>query len=502
MNYSIKLLLLIVLQALLANCNSQDKNKNDMLVPKTNAPEIDTEFGWVNTDRSYSLKDFRGKFVLLDFWTYGCINCQHIIPDLERLEKEFGEELIVIGVHSAKFTGEQSNQRIKKAIAKFGIHHPVVNDADYKVWESYGVNAWPTVTLIDPDGKVVGQKSGEGVYAAVKPLLDKLIPQYKDKLSKVEFKFNLTEESASVLRFPSKLIASSDSNIWVSDSGHNRVLKISFEGKILDSIGSGKQGDKDAGFADAQLYEPHGLAQKGNLLYIADTKNNKIKVADLIARTVKTVAGTGEMGYYYFEDNQNEPVNPNSPWDLLIDGDQMFIASAGNHQILKMDLKSNKVYRFAGTGREALSDGEIKEAGFNQPSGLTKFGDKLFIADAEASAIREINLKTGEVTTLLGKGLFEFGDKDGSTEDALLQHAVGLEARENVIYIADTYNGKIKTLDVAERKISTLIKGLNEPNDLLFVDDFMFVTDTNNHQLMKFDLKTKQIEKVIIKKDQ
>lgn len=483
----------------LLSCKGQNKDKqqSDMEVPKTNAPEINTEYGWVNTDKSYSLKDFRGKFVLLDFWTFGCINCQHIVPDLEKLEEEYKNELVVVGIHSAKFTREKATKTIKKAIAKFGIEHPVVNDADFKVWDSYGIKAWPTVVLIDPLGKVVGQKSGEGVYAALKPYLEKLLPEYE--ISEEKITFNLDTEEKTSLRFPSKIIAGQEGNLWISDSGHNRILKISPAGKVLDSIGNGKQGDSEGSFSEASFYEPHGLALKGNLLYIADTKNNKIKLADLEKRSVKTIAGNGEMGYYYFDDKQGVPVNPNSPWDLLIDGENMFIASAGNHQILRMDLKTNKVFRFAGTGREALANGSLKEAAFNQPSGLTKIGGNLYVADAEASAIREIDLKEKEVTTPLGKGLFDFGDVDGNVEKALLQHAVGIEAKDGLIYIADTYNGKIKVLDLQKEQVQTLLSGLNEPNDILFLNRLMFVTNTNDHQLVKIDLEKKAKEVVDIK---
>ena len=128
-----------------------------MQTGRVNAPELHTHFGWLNAAKEYSIKDFRGKFVLLDFWTFGCINCQHILPDLKRLEEEYPEELVVIGVHSAKFDAEKSSETLRKAIQKFGIKHPVINDADYNIWRHYAINAWPTIVLIDPDGKIIGK---------------------------------------------------------------------------------------------------------------------------------------------------------------------------------------------------------------------------------------------------------------------------------------------------------------------------------------------------------
>jgi thiol-disulfide isomerase/thioredoxin len=459
-----------------------------------NAPEINTSYGWLNTDQSYSIKDFRGKIVLLDFWTFGCINCQHILPDLRKLEKEYEKELVVIGVHSAKFDSERTNYNIRKAILKFGIDHPVVNDAEFNVWSAYTIRAWPTLVIISPPGKVVWQRSGEGFYTEAKAMIDELIQQQGMEINRQVMSFQLekTQEKQSVLRFPSELISDTAGAIWIADSGNNRILKIDQNGNILDVIGKGTEGFHNGDFTEATFYEPHGLALQETVLYIADSKNNVIRKADLVTRQVETIAGDGTMGYYFFYQQRNENVKPNSPWDLLIDGNDLYIANAGNHQILRMNLHTNEVFRFAGTGREALADGSLQEAAFNQPSGLAKIGDLLYVADSEASAIRAIDLQAQTVTTLVGKGLFVFGDKDGDTEDALLQHCVGIAEKEGKLYIADTYNGKIKTLDLAKSRVTTLVAGLHEPNDILFMGDEMWVTDTNNHQLVKVNLKTSE----------
>lgn len=510
MNRLTKLLLLSLLTTSFNACQGQKKNNepskptpstatsDTMELPSVTAPEINTKYGWLNTDRAYTLKDFRGKFVLLDFWTLGCINCQHIIPDLKRLEKEYANELVVIGVHSAKFASEKATNSIRKAILKFGIEHPVVNDADYKVWHEYAVSAWPTVVLVSPDGKVVGQQSGERVYEIVKPVLEKLVIEYDGKIDRKPLAFSLEKnrETKSLLRFPSKLTSDTEGNIWFADSGNNRVLKINPKGKILETIGKGDEGKHDGSFAEATFYEPHGLALKGNILYIADTKNNLIRQADLSTHRVKTIAGDGSLSHYYMDQQLNVPVNPNSPWDLLIDGEQMYIADAGNHQILRMDLKTNVVTWFAGSGREALTDGPLLAAAFNQPSGLTKIGSMLYVADAEASAVRAIDLEKQTVVTSFGKGLFVFGDKDGDLDEALLQHGVGVANHDGRIYVADTYNGKVKVLDLQRQKLTTFVAGLSEPNDILFLGKDMWITDTNNHQLVKIDLRTNE-KKVI-----
>ncbi|WP_018476143.1 thioredoxin-like domain-containing protein [Pontibacter roseus] len=470
-----------------------------MLTGRVNAPEINTSHGWLNTDRAWSIKDFRGKIVLLDFWTLGCINCQHIVPDLERLEEEFSEVLVVIGVHSAKFDAEKQSETILQAMQKFGIKHPVVNDADMEVWDQYGVKAWPTTVLIDPNGKVVGQHAGEGVYDTVRPYIQKMREEFKGELSREPLDFHVEQPAEAVLSFPSKLINDGEGNLYLSDSGHHRILKLNQEGQVLEVIGSGERGFRNGGYGDATFNEPHGLALHDSVLYVADAKNNAIRKVDLQHRMVSTAAGTGELDYYFYEDSLDESVSPNSPWDLLLYGQSLFIASAGNHQLLRMDLETEQVYRFAGNGREALMDGPLRDAAFNQPSGLGINGDVLYVADAEASAIRTVNVTTGMVLTPLGRGLFDFGDVDGDADDALLQHCVGLTIIDSDVYIADTYNGKVKVLDMERRRVRTLTDGLSEPNDVHFLNGQLWVTSTNSHQLFKVDLHSGEKQEVVVK---
>lgn len=474
-----------------------------MRTGRTNTPEINTPFGWLNTDRSWSIQDFRNKIVLLDFWTLGCINCQHIIPDLKRLEEEFADVLVVVGVHSAKFDAEQQSETIQQAIQKFGIEHPVVNDADTRIWYQYGIRAWPTTVLIDPKGRVVGQHAGEDVYNTVKPYIEQLQEEFADQLNHEPIRYHVERQTPplSQLYFPSKLIADASGAIYLADSGHNRILKLNQQGQVLEVIGSGEQGFLNGSYNEATFYEPHGMALHHDFLYVADAKNNAIRKVDLKSKTVSTAAGTGELGYYFLQDKLNVPVNPNSPWDLLILGDDLYIASAGNHQILRMDLETEKVYRYAGSGREALGDGPLLEACFNQPSGLASKGPVLYVADAEASAIRTVNTDTGIVLTPLGRGLFDFGDVDGHTDEALLQHAVGLEVIDNDIYIADTYNGKIKVLDLQRNRLRTLCSGLHEPNDVLFLNGQLWVSSTNSHQLFKVDMHSGEKQEVKVNFD-
>ena len=156
----VALSLCLLLSAAVAPAQQGDKEKGGDGVAeqqgRVRAPELEGGRGWLNTDRPLSIAGLRGKVVLLDFWTYGCVNCMHVIPDLRALEEKYSRQLVVIGVHSAKFENERDTENIRHIVLRYGLEHPVVNDADFRIWRAYTVRAWPTLVLIDADGYIVG----------------------------------------------------------------------------------------------------------------------------------------------------------------------------------------------------------------------------------------------------------------------------------------------------------------------------------------------------------
>jgi thiol-disulfide isomerase/thioredoxin len=143
------------------------------------APPLGGDFQWLNTTQPLSLADLRGKFVLLDFWTFCCINCMHVLPELKTLEHAYPDELVVIGVHSAKFTGEQDLGKIREAVLRNEIEHPVVNDAKLTIWNRYGIQSWPTLVLVDPAGEAVWVGNGERKSEDLKAIIDRGQPYYR-----------------------------------------------------------------------------------------------------------------------------------------------------------------------------------------------------------------------------------------------------------------------------------------------------------------------------------
>src|SRR5262249_53272659 len=393
--------------------------------------EITAGRGWLNTAKPLSLAALKGKIVLLDFWTYGCINCIHIIPDLKKLEAKYANQLVVIGVHSAKFENEKQTENIRRIILRYELEHPVYNDADFRVWQSYGVRAWPTQVLIDPAGYVVGAASGEGNYEVIDKAVGKLVEEFRRRGELNEEPLKLTLERATVgdlpLAFPGKILAdAAGKRLFIADSNHNRIVITSLDGTLIDTVGTGEHGAVDGAFNKASFYRPQGMALDGDLLYVADTENHLIRQIDLKSRSVATIAGTGMQMREYFKSGPALTVALSSPWDLQLVGRTLYIAMAGPHQIWKMDLEKKEVSTFAGSGREARRDGPLLDAGFAQPSGLAASGNTLYVADSEANIIRAIDLTSGQVKTVVGGDLFEFGDKDGEGDNVRLQHPLGL----------------------------------------------------------------------------
>jgi thiol-disulfide isomerase/thioredoxin len=505
---------------------SQDAQPDEKEKKKVPAPELEGGVAWLNTGGPLSIKkDLKGKIILLDFWTLCCINCIHIMPDLAKLEKKYPKELVVIGVHSAKFENEKETGSIRKAILRYQIEHPVINDANHKVWDAYDVDAWPTLVLIDPEGNLVGYTSGEGNYELLDTIVGKLIDEHKKKktLNEQPIHFDLAkyrETGDTPLFFPGKVLADEKiKRLFIADSTHHRIVITDLNGKLISVAGTGVPGNVDGDFEKAEFHDPQGMAIHDDILLVADRKNHTIRELDLKAKTVRTIAGNGKQQGDAHNRRLEKPVPAqsiglNSPWDLLLIGDRLYIAMAGHHQIWVYDLKKKDIEPFAGSGREDIRDGPLPFASFAQPSGLATDGKFLYVADSEVSALRKIPLDgLGRVSTLLGRGLMIFGDVDGPgriddpekiKSEARLQHALGVAYNDGKLYVADTYNSKIKVFDLKEEKIATLVGGrplgwlaprlFSEPGGISYAGGKLYVADTNAHRICVVDLATRSVK--------
>lgn len=489
------------------------------------APSLDGGVGWLNTSAPIELRELRGKIVLLDFWTYCCINCIHVLPDLKYLEEKYANELVVIGVHSAKFENEKEIDAIRDAVLRYGIVHPVINDANMVIWRKFLVRSWPTFVLMDPEGNFCGTVSGEGNRDILEQAIDKLIAYHASRgtLDRTPLHFELERENAdpTPLRYPGKVLADAASDrLYVSDSSHNRIVVSTLDGELIETIGSGRIGRQDGSYGEAELDHPQGMALDGDILYVADTENHLIRKVDVATKTVTTLAGTGSQASFRDVASMRAAGGPlektslSSPWDLLIHNGVLYIAMAGPHQIWSHKLDSTNIRVFAGSGREDVINGRHLQSALAQPSGLASDGEALYVCDSEGSSIRRIPFSVrNPVTTIAGPSdmpggqtLFEFGDTDGVGNAARFQHPLGIAIDGTTLFIADSYNHKVKTVSLAGRAPGTVESLLgdgtaansldpvrvSEPAGLSFADSSLFIADTNNHRVLRVDPGTKK----------
>ncbi len=489
------------------------------------APEFAEGLDWINVPAPLTLQALRGKVVILDFWTYGCINCIHMIPTLQQLEDKYGDALAVISIHSAKFENEGDTQNIRQIVQRYGLKHPVINDSDFIVWQQYSVNAWPTFFVIDPRGNILAKQPGEIPFSAFDRLIGGMIDTFDSTGEINRQPLDLALEGAGqpggLLAYPGKVLADeAGKRLFIADSNHNRIVVADLTTyEVLDVIGGSAPGSDDGSFETATFNTPQGMALRGDVLYVADMENHLIRAANLSDRTVTTIAGTGKQLFGSSFDVPTPPLNTDisSPWDLALgDGDTLYIAMAGTHQVWQMHLDAHTIQPWIGDGGEGMVSSRFTQSELAQPSGLFYRDGVLYIADSESSTIRAADTSAQQVTTIAGttdNNLFNFGDMDGAAGESRLQHPLGVTGgADGTIYVADTYNSRIKALDPQTDVITTLSgqgegggyhdgaeqeAAFNEPGGLSAAGNRLFVADTNNQVIRVIDLQSGQVSTVM-----
>jgi len=512
------LALLFVLLTGVAPALGQEAESSYAGSPQYPAPTFPYGLDWLNVPAPLNWSDLRGKIVLLDFWTYGCINCIHMIPVLERLEQKYADELVVIGVHSAKFENEGQTENIRQIVQRYELHHPVINDHQFQVWSQwrpYGVSGWPTFAAIDPRGNILAVQSGEIPYEGFVNVLDGMVAYFDStgELDRTPLKLELESDrlATTALAFPGKVLADeAGGRLFISDSNNHRIVIAGLEShEVLEVIGSGERGLLNGDLAQARFDKPQGMTLVGETLYVADVNNHAIRAVDLGAGRVDTVAGTGAQSRVWPPTAGPALETPlSSPWDVEAgESGTLYIAMAGRHQLWSLDLDTGEVGPLVGSLREGLLDGPFATAELAQPSGLQYENGLLYFADSESSSIRVADTLTGEVRTLAGptdNNLFIYGDVEGPVGESRLQHALGVTGDGmGGLYVADTYNSRIKHLDPQEmllgnryglggsggyRDGDASIAAFDEPGGLSYAGGKLYVADTNNHSIRIIDV--------------
>lgn len=487
---------------------------------------------WLNTGgKELGLKELRGKIVILDFWTFCCINCLHVIDELRPLEEKYRDLLVIVGVHSPKFEHEADPVALASAVERYEIAHPVLDDPELETWQAYSARAWPTLVVLDPEGYVAAHLSGEGHAAGLESLIEELVAEHEAQgtLNRGDGPYVAPAPREGDLRFPGKVLTLPDGTFLVGDTGHHRIVQLDADlATVIRTIGSGERGHADGTAETAAFNEPQGLAllpsevagRIGYDLIVADTVNHRLRGVDLATGNVTTVAGNGVQRLLdaeqaraageaandpdaWISDLGSDPLNTSlsSPWDVLwsTKSSRVVVAMAGTHQIFAFDPVTGALDVFAGTGLEGLEDGAPGQSWFAQSSGLAEGpAGEIWVADSETSALRVLRVdeagSVGTVETAIGTGLFDFGFRDGEAAEARLQHPLGVAVLpDGSVAVADTYNGAVRRYDPTKSTVTTLARDLAEPSDVLLdtsVDGapVLLVVETNQHRLVRLPL--------------
>lgn len=493
---------------------------------KISIPDFNPNWQWFNSSPLSFKKELKGKIVILDFWTYCCINCIHVLPDLAYLEKKFADAPVAfVGIHSAKFNNEKDAQNIRQSILRYDVEHPVVNDPEMDMWNHLGVHSWPTFIVIGPRGHPLLYLSGEGNRENLEQFIEEALKIYhSDEFNYQPLPIHLERtkvDTTSKLSFPGKLaIDPVQKLLYISDSNHHRIIITDLQGNVVDAIGVGFPGLIDGNYKTARFNRLQGIAYYDGGLYVADAENHALRYVDLKKKEVITLAGNGNQGRDHRGGNKGRDQELSTPWDVCVSdtGNEVYIAMAGSHQIWLYDKETERTRNFSGSGVEQnRNSNNLLLAAWAQPSGITFGNDKLFIADSESSSIRTIDLQNKFTDTLVGgdhtnpANLFCYGDKDGIGNNVRLQHPLGvlwIQAKQLVL-IADTYNHRIKALNPITKSVETwagtgkpgLEDGIGkyaqfyEPSGFALSPDqkTVFIADTNNHKIRILNLETKEV---------
>lgn len=469
---------------------------------------------WLNVVRPLEMSDLKDRIILLDFWTYACVNCTQTIQEIKKFEEQFGSKITVIGVHSGKFDNEKNLTQIRKAIIRNDITHPVINDAKMRIWNSFKIPAWPSLVLIDPHGNVVKTYVGEAGIFGAKVGIKKLIAEYKYELNRDSLPIAPEKYSidGNILSFPTKIEYAADFSyksrhlpvLFIANTGKNEILVTSLTGDVITKIGSGAADLKDGSFENAAFKAPQGLLYRAGKLYVADTGNHALREIDFKSSEVTTLIGSGQRGEA-FDAKQTLEANSfdlASPTDIEFfpNPENIVIANSGAHQILTYNIAKDTISVLAGSGFEGIVDGKYPNNQLAQTADMAAYNHKLYFLDSETSSLRMMD-ESGAVKTLIGQDLFKFGNKNGGKSEALMQHPLGLMVDDTGAYISDSFNHTIRKYDFAAAKILNFVGSaknndggdnlgaaaateFNQPEGIVSVLNNFYVADTNNNRIV------------------
>ena len=469
----------------------------------TPAPEFPPGIDWLNTTEPLRMSQLLGRVTALAFVNAGSAWSSQTLVDLGHLRNRHPDRLNVVAVNVPRFDHEREPRRVGKRLARHRFEFPIGHDADWTLWQQHGIEAWPTVVLIDADGQVRERFVGDGhlrdIDAAVSRLQSESTPR---SLNVDRIEMRRGGEPILPLRFPVGL-ALSGNYLYVADSGHHRVLECDLSGRVLRQFGSGGAGFIDGPMELAAFNRPQGLCIELDTLYIADAGNHAVRRIHLRGGDIETVVGAGRPGSPK-EGPVGDPrmVALDQPRAVSVAAGSLYIATAGDNRVWRFHLGAPAMSLVAGSGQLAVVDGEGAGASFAEPASLASVQQVVYVCDAAGSAIRSANGRSGQVTTLVGQGLWEHGNADGARGNARLQQpqAIALDPASPVLWIADSGNDTLRSLRLGGGELTTvqLPQRLHAPCGLAVSDGAVWIADTDAHAVLRYDTRDGSLKHVPI----
>ena len=467
------------------------------------APEFPQNLEWLNLSEPLRMAQLRGKVCAVAFINAGSAWSQQRLNDLAHLRARHGGRLNVVAVHVPRFEHERDARRVAKRLSRQKLDFPIAHDPDWTLWQQYGIEAWPTVVLLDGEGRIRERWVGDGqvreLDSAVTALNDAIVPRSRND---APIELRSLREPMLPLRFPVG-VAVNANYLYVADSGHHRVLECDHGGRVLRQFGSGGPGFIDGPMELSAFNRPHGICLQRDMLYVADSGNHAVRRIQLRTGDIDTICGAGRPG----EPVEGEVTDPRAvaldqPRALALSAEAMHIATAGDNRVWTYDMGKRELRLLAGSGALGVADGTGKRASFAEPVGLATVQQMLYVCDAAGSAIRSVNARSGQVTTLLGEDAWNFGQADGARVEARLQQpqAIALDPDAPVLWIADSGNDTLRMLRLGGGELATfeLPQRLHAPSGLVIADRVAWIADTDAHAVLRLDIQTGALRHVPI----
>jgi len=464
------------------------------------APELSDALEWINVD-PVRLSECGGRVVVLAFFNQASAYSQNLIDTLHHFALKHPQQLQVIGIHVPKYPFEREAARVADGVGRLGIRFPVASDPNYVAWQHYGIHGWPSLAIIDAGGGLRQVLAGEVVPQLVEETLQPLLSEAPMPLDGGPLAIaGRRQPGTATLHHPAG-IAIGEERLYIADAGHHQVLECNLHGRVLTRYGTGHAELVDGSPEECAFDAPHGLLLHREALYVADTGNHALRRINLRTGRVETLAGSGRPGTLTGPRIENPlEADLDRPWGLALDGERLYVSLAGQNQVWAWETSTGALVHVAGSGQFGHADGNARSARMAHPAGLAVLQNTLYILESGSASLRRLSFNDGQLRTLVGGGLFEFGHEDGPRERASLTcpQGLALQVDSPVLWLTDAGNDRVRTLRLGGGAVATarIEHTLRGPAAIASGAGAIWLVNTDAHQILRMDLESGEVAEV------